>query len=114
MENQSFITKLPEKSTAYVFGSFLYKESPNDIDILILYDPVICAPEKAYLIHNLFIENIKNLFGLPVDITLLTYMEEQRAGFIEKAQAVPIDEVICKMGRATTKPITNFSFYAVT
>jgi len=84
---------MPEGSQAYVFGSFLTTDQPEDIDVLILYDPSVCPPEGAYSAHALFAKNLRQLSGLPVDLTLLTYEEERSSRFIQDTKAVPIRKV---------------------
>jgi predicted nucleotidyltransferase len=90
MENRSITSGLPSASRAYVFGSFLTTGQPQDIDILVNYDPVICPPADAYEAHTDFIDYMQESFGLRVDLTLLTYEEEQSSGFIQATGAVPI------------------------
>ena len=82
------LTKLPEGTTAYVFGSFINTEFPNDLDILFLYDPSKCLPQNAYKEHLSFIEYLKVCSGLPVDVTLLTYDEQRQSNFLAKSKAI--------------------------
>lgn len=93
MAIRSITTKLPKGSQAYVFGSYLFVGEPRDIDILILYDPYLSSPKDAYKVHREFVDEIQQLTGTPVDLTLLTYSEERNLGFISDTGAVPIAEV---------------------
>jgi len=97
MATPSITTKLPSSSTALVFGSFLYRSDPRDIDVLVLYDPSVFSPADAYRGHAPFVKEIQCLVGLPLDLTLLTYDEEKSSGFIEDTGAVPIEEAIRKL-----------------
>lgn len=94
MEIQSMHIKLPRGSKAFIFGSALGKAEPNDLDILIVYDSTVVAPERAYLRHKCFLDNIKGKTSLPTDITLLTRHEERQLKFIEQTGAKPIEEVL--------------------
>ena len=82
------LTKLPEGTTAYVFGSFISAEFPNDLDILLLYDPSRCLPQNAYKEHLNFVEYLRVCSGLPVDVTLLTYDEQQQSNFLVVSKAI--------------------------
>src|SRR4029453_8512625 len=106
METPSFITRLPKGSQAYVFGSFLTRDQPKDVDVLILYDPSVCPPKSPYQTHALFIEEVREVYGLPVDITLLTYAEEQGSCFIHDTRAVPIADATRKLTFRSGRPST--------
>ena len=99
MATRSITTKLPSGSQAYVFGSYLFVGEPRDIDILILYDPTLSDPKAAYKVHCEFVDEIQQLTGTPVDLTLLTYSEEKNSDFIGDTGAVPITDVGGKLTR---------------
>ncbi|MGJ0430758.1 nucleotidyltransferase domain-containing protein [Methylobacter sp.] len=104
MATPSITTKLPSSSAALVFGSFLHGSEPRDIDVLVLYDPSVFSPADAYRAHASFVKEVQRLVGLPVDLTLLTYGEEESSGFIEDTGAVPIEEAIEKLTSHSTGP----------
>jgi len=104
MATPSISTKLPSSSTAFVFGSFLSGSDPRDIDVLILYDPSVISPADAYRGHAPFAKEIQRLAGLPVDLTLLTYGEEESSCFIEDTGAVLIEEATRKLTSHSTGP----------
>ncbi|WP_147270548.1 hypothetical protein [Marinomonas foliarum] len=86
------LTKLPEGTEVYVFGSFINTASPNDLDILFLYDPSKCLPQNAYKEHLSFIEYLEVCSELKVDATLLTYEEQLESNFLAISKAIPVNE----------------------
>ena len=92
MEIQHIDTRLlPEKSTAFIFGSYLTSTVPRDIDLLIIYDRAVCPPSDAYRAHSHFLANLREIIGVPIDLTLLTSTEADRTQFIERSNAVAIE-----------------------
>lgn len=68
---------------AYLFGSSLYDDNPNDVDIILLYDEKkirLVGPEKDRLENTL--ATILN--GLPIDFTTLTVSEAAQVGFLDR------------------------------
>jgi predicted nucleotidyltransferase len=90
MEIRSITTNLPELSAAYVFGSALKSGLPNDLDVLIVYDPHTCPVSRAYDAHRTFVEMLQQAAGLTVHLTLLTIDEERDSSFIRKTGAISI------------------------
>ena len=91
MDIRSTTTSLPKASTAYLFGSFLNSASPNDIDVLLVYDPEVCEPALAYELHKDFVDRLQTAVGIDVHVTLLTKDEERDCHFVEDSCAVPIE-----------------------
>ncbi|MFZ0817338.1 MAG: hypothetical protein WAM78_17580 [Candidatus Sulfotelmatobacter sp.] len=65
--------------------------SPNDVDVLVVYDPQFCAPARAYELHRSFVTRLKEVTGMPVHITLLTTGEERGCNFVNDTGAVRLD-----------------------
>lgn len=93
METLSITTVLPERSAAFVFGSFLTARAPSDLDLLLLYDPATCDPRDAYRAHATFLDAVKRLVSVPVDVTLLTHVEAYGCRFMELTGCVPFSDV---------------------
>jgi predicted nucleotidyltransferase len=91
MDIRSTTTSLPKSSLAYLFGSFLSSASPNDVDVLIVYDPQSCAPSQAYELHRGFLNRLRETTGIAVHATLLTTDEERGCNFIKDTGAVRLD-----------------------
>lgn len=102
MEIPSIVIRVPEYSQAFVFGSVLFSNEPNDFDMLIIYDETVCQPIDAYDKHKELCSSIRVLFNLPVHLTLLTHAEEQCVCFIEQTNAVPLDQALRSL-RLTTR-----------
>ena len=112
METRSTATALPEGSTAFIFGSFLTAAEPSDLDVLLLYDPIRCDPRDAYGAHATFLDAVKRLVPVPVDVTLLTYMEAHGCRFLEQTGCVPftgVEDRLPLRGRATGQSAGAFS-----
>jgi predicted nucleotidyltransferase len=73
----------------YLFGSFLKSNKPNDIDILILYDNSLDSNLSIVLgLKKVLKEKAESIFSIPLDITLLSYMENDEVNFIETEKAI--------------------------
>ena len=94
MDIRFITTSLPKSSSAYIFGSFLKSASPNDVDVLVVYDPQFCAPAQAYELHSSFVNRLKEVTGIPVHVTLLTAGEERGCNFINDTGAVRFDLIV--------------------
>ena len=88
METRSTPIRIPRESKFYIFGSALFSDCPNDLDVLVVYDPLVCPPGDAYPFHSSAILDLKANFDIPVHITLLTSSEECGTEFIKRTGAV--------------------------
>lgn len=84
--------RIPEGSTLFLFGSILKSQAPNDLDILVVYDPEVCPPEVAYTYHRSMVDDLAVAFGLPIHATFLTPSEERGTDFISRTCAVLFSE----------------------
>jgi predicted nucleotidyltransferase len=89
--------ELPEGSSVYVFGSALSSAQPKDIDILVVYDPMVCSPSRAYAYHEQFLNQLAEMIELPIDITLLSKTEADETRFVESESCVPLEQC-CEHG----------------
>lgn len=85
---KKYLHLLEDVERVYIFGSSvdLYK-MPNDIDILILYS------EYSKIIQQQIDEFKRQLEGeskLPVDLTILSYEEEQQIDFLGKVSSIQL------------------------
>src|ERR1035437_4586116 len=101
METQHTLTvDLPKSSRAYVFGSFLKSPSPRDLDLLIVYDRLFCHPSKAYEMHQDFVDKLRKIVQVEVDLTLLTQEEARGSRFLQDTAAVPFELVFKVLDRS--------------
>lgn len=84
---RSIIPALPEGSSVFLFGSALRSSQFSDVDMLILYDPTLCAPDRAHSEHKGFVDGIAKDIDVPIHLCLLTYQEERTTGFIAQVSA---------------------------
>lgn len=82
--------KLPDNTKVYVFGSYLYSDQPNDLDILVVYDPLVIHPSKAYEEFKPMFICLEYLIGLKVDSTLLTVAELEQSEFLGITNAIEL------------------------
>lgn len=83
-------TKIDESCNFYLFGSVLTNAKPNDIDLLVVYDPLLLPPEKVFSTIAPIITELEHQTDLPVHVTALTKTEEQEHNFINKSRATII------------------------
>ncbi len=74
-------SSFPNCREVYLFGSFLTKNNPNDIDVLVVYDDSECDVTVQLDGIEKLIENI-SLY--PVDMTALSVDEMNETFFLEK------------------------------
>src|SRR5690242_14139862 len=113
METQYTPIRVPSSSKLYIFGSALTSISPNDLDVLIIYDPFICPPEDAYRFHSETIFDLETCYGLPVHLSLLTPSEESGTDFIGRTRAIEFavaQRGLTHCSTRTLPPLVAFSF----
>jgi len=98
--------RIPERSTLFLFGSILKSQAPNDLDILVVYDPEFCPPELAYTYHRPMVDDLAAAYGLPVHATFLTPSEQRATDFISRTCAVPFSEAQRGLTPRSTEPAT--------
>jgi len=94
METLSITSRLPSSSKAYVFGSILECNNPQDFDVLIIYDEQQCLPSDAYDDHRRFFDELRLRTGLAVHPTLLTASEAATVSFVARTGAVSFAEFL--------------------
>ena len=73
--------EFPNCVEVYLFGSFLAKNNPNDIDVLVVYDDSDCGVIDQLDKLMGFIESVSNH---PADMTALTRSEMKETKFLER------------------------------
>lgn len=66
---------MPRGSKFILFGSAAIEESPNDIDVIIVYKKSEIDPRQAFNAHNAFITAMNNQISLPLHVTMLNEVE---------------------------------------
>jgi len=80
---QKIGTNFQENIECYLFGSALYRNFPNDFDILILYN-------ETELLTNVKSELKSIEIFPPLHLNYFTFKEEMELNFIEQQNAVRI------------------------
>lgn len=104
METRSTPIRIPSASKVYVFGSVLTSACPNDLDVLVVYDPLVCPPRHAYSFHRETVLDLEKYYHLPVHITLLMPSEESGTEFIKRTGAIEFAVAMSGLTPHSTRP----------
>lgn len=73
----------------YIFGSTLYSENPNDVDILVIYTPIEQYTYKnAIMLRSVLSKKINAKLNLQADVVLLTREEERDLQYIKQVDLI--------------------------
>ncbi|HVW24142.1 MAG TPA: hypothetical protein VHC69_02160 [Polyangiaceae bacterium] len=75
---------VPEGTQLYFFGSVTSSPSPNDLDVLVVYDAGCIPPCSIYDALEPAFSDLRRLFGLRVHPTVLTENEAAETDFIAR------------------------------
>lgn len=70
----------------YLFGSVVYSNVSNDIDMAIIYDKNQVAIQDAITYRNYIRKEVAEQFDCNCDILLLSHEEEVEANFLSNAK----------------------------
>lgn len=104
METQFTPIRIPRESKFYIFGSALTSDYPNDLDVLVIYDPLVCPPQDAYSFHREAMLDLEANLDMPVHITLLTPSEESGTEFIKRTGAIELADAMRRLIHHSTEP----------
>lgn len=74
----------------YVFGSAVWSHSPQDVDLVIVYNSSTVNVDEVLSCRRRLQQELSNEIGLPVDICLLNEKEAQSNPFLINEDAVLI------------------------
>jgi len=80
----------------YLFGSLLYSNSPNDIDLIIVYNKDEISIQEILSLRKHLYSSFFNELNITLDITLLSKQEEKSLNFIQTEKAIPLLETTRK------------------
>jgi hypothetical protein len=72
----------------YVFGSAIGSCAPQDVDLVVVYKPLIVKVDDILAYRRRLQRGWHAEFGLPLDVCLLTEQEAQNNPFLEEEGAV--------------------------
>lgn len=82
------LTLLNDVEHVYLFGSVLVSnDKVNDIDVFIVYSEYNDVMQKQI---NEFKKSIENESEIPVDLTILSFIEEKQVCFLEKVKSLQL------------------------
>ncbi len=76
----------------YLFGSLLSADTPQDIDVLLVYDPSRITVTQAIPIRQRLREAILKFTEIPADVVLLSVPELEQTQFLKKINATHVDQ----------------------
>lgn len=81
----------PEESIGiYLFGSSLYSDAPNDLDLAIIYKEELVNHETLILLQKDVAHCCALLIDLPIHLLVLSEAEEEEVAFLVKSGAEPV------------------------
>ena len=81
---------LPSGVRIYLFGSACYRERPNDIDLLYVYDATTVPTDTAYSRFQPLSRQIEDVVGIRVHPTVLSTKEAMESLFIERIEHIEL------------------------
>lgn len=88
-------SRLQDKTEIYGvfgFGSFFRCDKFNDVDVLVVVDDYCNYPLKVFYDVKSILDEIGSKYGIPIDITYLSYTEYSCKPLRESEKLVPISE----------------------
>lgn len=76
----------------YLFGSLLTSETPQDVDLVIVYDAAQIDIDKAIVLRRQLRNAIHELWRIPADILLLSTGEMEQTQFLNRIDAVHLEQ----------------------
>jgi len=73
-------TNSAKRYRLFLFGSALYSDNPDDLDILVVYEDSVTAIE-ALRFRIKLISKLKKYASIPLHVMLLSEREEREVGF---------------------------------
>jgi hypothetical protein len=74
----------------YCFGSALNVAKPQDIDLLLLYDPDVVGVDEVLQFRRALQHTMPGLLGIPAHVNILSVSENAQSEFIRGEAAVKI------------------------
>lgn len=81
---------LPDGVQVFLFGSACYRNNPNDIDMLFVYDSSLIPPKSAYPAFRPIITEIEKMVGISVRSVVLSQDEARETGFIDEIEPIQL------------------------
>lgn len=81
---------IPDGVQVFLFGSACYRDQPNDIDLLIIYDSDIMSAESAYAELLPLLADIRAITVIPVRPVILSDQEARDSHFIEDVEPIEL------------------------
>jgi hypothetical protein len=81
---------LPSGVYIYLFGSACYRQQPEDIDILYVYDASIVPSDTAYARFRPLSRSIEDAVGIRVHPTVLSTKELMESSFLERVEPIEL------------------------
>lgn len=93
---EEILIQVPKYVEIYVFGSVLKSFRPNDLDILVIYDSNIYPNTNIYTACENICTVLYKTFNLPLDLTVLSYSENDSVNFDKEVKAIKLEYFLQK------------------
>jgi len=81
---------LPDGVQVFLFGSVCYRDHPNDIDMLFVYDASLLPPRSAYGAFRPLMAEIEAMVDIPIRSVVLSQDEARESGFVEEVEPIEL------------------------
>jgi hypothetical protein len=81
---------LPSGARVFIFGSACYREDPNDIDMLFLYDSSTLPPHAAYSAFQPLLKLINKAINKSIHSIVLSIEEAEASHFIKNVEPIEL------------------------
>lgn len=71
----------------YLFGSALHRHDPQDVDLLVIYDPDVLPPAQAASLRHAMVQACIGATMHPLDLVILTNEEAEQTNFAVREDA---------------------------
>lgn len=93
-KTKKILLKVPKSTNIYVFGSMLSSLAPKDLDILVVFNPKIYPGATIYKTCEELTNALFEVFKLEVDLTVLSYTENNEMNFIKEVKAIKLKDFL--------------------
>lgn len=83
-----------EIAGVYVFGSYLHKSKPGDIDVLVVYHEQVCPHHCAHKLLRRMLLKLESFFAADIHLTLLSDTETAHNAFVDSENCISLTEVL--------------------
>ena len=81
---------MPNSVRCFIFGSAVYSEKPDDLDVAIIYDKTMISINDAIQYRHNLEDELNKMLEMNIDTLLLSKEEEEEMCFLANAKHIPL------------------------